>query len=149
VLAHFDVFLQFFDLAILELAFQLGLAVLALKLLHEERFEVVGLLTHGRVHSLVEIVLLLLQGASQVFDVFLFLLKVYVHLLGLGPQPRVFVPSNVVLDLQVAVHIPEFLFLCLSKNGCLIGLERTVLLRLELTVILSASVGWLCHLRHS
>lgn len=49
--AHFDVFLEFFNLAILELAFELGLSVLPLELLHEERLKIVGLLAHRWVHS--------------------------------------------------------------------------------------------------
>lgn len=47
----------------------------------------------------VDEVLLLLEGPCQILDIFLFLLKVNVHLLGLGPETSILIASYVILDL--------------------------------------------------
>ena len=49
--------------------------------------------------GVVDEVLLLLEGSCQVLNIFLFLLKVYVHLLGLSPETSILIASNVILDL--------------------------------------------------
>ena len=49
--------------------------------------------------SLADEVLLLLEGPRQVLYILLFLLKINVHLLGLGPETSILIASNVILDL--------------------------------------------------
>ena len=74
--AHFDVFLQLFDLLVLHLAVQFDFLILSFKLLDEERFDVVRSLTYvTAVSSTVRcsIVCLLLKLPCQVFNVFFFL----------------------------------------------------------------------------
>ena len=77
----------------------------------------------------VDEVLLLLEWPSQVLDIFLFLLKVDVHLLGLGPEASILIASNVILDLQVAIHVTNFLSFSGPEEGCLIGFGDIYLLK--------------------
>ena len=67
---------------------------------------------------------LLLECTGQIFYVFLLLYQVYVHCLRLRTKPCVFISCNIVLDLHVAIHIPEVLFLGLAEDGRLIGLHH-------------------------
>jgi hypothetical protein len=46
----------------------------------------------------------------------------------MGAHPGVFIPSDVVLNLQVTVHVPNFFPLNLLEDGCLVGLHNIVLL---------------------
>lgn len=69
-----------------------------------------------------EEVSLLLQRASHILNLLLLLLEVYVHLLGLGAQPGVLISRDVVLYLQITIHIADFFLLCLSEDGRLVRL---------------------------
>ena len=69
-----------------------------------------------------EEVSLLLQCASHIFNLLLLLLEVYVHLLGLGAQPGVLISRDVVLYLQITIHIADFFLLCLPEDGRLVRL---------------------------
>ena len=70
---------------------------------------------------------LMLQLSRQRFNVLLLLLQVDVHLLGLCAQSRILVPRYVVLDLQIPVHVTDFLLFGLPENRCLVRLERVAL----------------------
>ena len=72
---------------------------------------------------------LLLEGPCQVLYIFLLLLKVYIHLLGLGSKSRILIPSNVVLNLQVAVHVANFFAFSRPEEGCLISFGDIGLLK--------------------
>ena len=70
---------------------------------------------------------LLLQSPSQILNLLLLLLKIYVHLFGLGAESRVFIPSDVVLYLKIAVHIAYLFLLSLSKDRRLICLGNILI----------------------
>ena len=127
---HLDILLELLNLAILHLILKLHFSVLALELLYQERFQVVCLMaTDGAMASRVDEVGLLLERPCQVFYIFLLLLKVYVHLLGLGSKSSVLIASNVVLDLQVAVHVANFFAFSRPEEGCLISFGDIGLLK--------------------
>ena len=65
---------------------------------------------------------LLLKRASQILDLFLLLLKIDIHLLRLGAQSRILISSDVVLNLQISIHITDFLLLCLPEDWRLVRL---------------------------
>ena len=65
---------------------------------------------------------LLLQRAGQILNLLLLLLEVYVHLFGLGTQPGVLISRDVVLNLQITIHIADFFLLCLTEDGRLVRL---------------------------
>ena len=65
---------------------------------------------------------LLLQRAGQILNLLLLLLEVYVHLFGLGAQPGVLISRDVVLNLQITIHIADFFLLCLPEDGRLVRL---------------------------
>ena len=67
-------------------------------------------------------VYLLLKRASQILDLFLLLLKIDIHLLRLGAQSRILISSDVVLNLQISIHITDFLLLCLPEDRSLVRL---------------------------
>ena len=67
-------------------------------------------------------VYLLLKRASQILDLFLLLLKIDIHLLRLGAQSRILISSDVVLNLQISIHITDFLLLCLPEDWRLVRL---------------------------
>ena len=143
VLAHLYILLELFNLSVLHLRLQLNFSVLALQLLHKEGFQVVGFLAHRRVGPSVHVVGLMLQLPRQVFNFLFFLAQIDVHLLGLGAQASVLVASNIVLNLQVAIHVSHFLFLRLLKDGSLICLEDIrVLLLIEVVIVDSAAYSW-------
>jgi len=89
----------------------------------------------------VQVVLLLLQRARHVLNLLLLFLQVHIHLLGVGAHSGVFIPSDVILNLQVTVHVLNFFPLNLLKDGCLVGLHDIVLLlSCKLSVVYSALV---------
>lgn len=126
VLAHLHVPLQLFNLAILHLIFELHLPVLPFQLLNQERLQVISLLCNWRMAARMQKVDLLLQGSRQIFNLLLLLLQVDVHLLGLCSQPRVLVARDVVLYLQVAVHVADLLFLSLTEDRRLVRLLELI-----------------------
>ena len=123
MLAHFDVLLEVFDLSLFHLVLKLHLSILPFQLLDQKALQIVRLLTH-RCHSpSMHEVGLVLQLSRQCLNVFLLLLEIDIHLLGLGAQTSVFIPCDVVLDLQVAIHIANLLLLSLAENWGLVGLK--------------------------
>ena len=64
---------------------------------------------------------LLLERPRQILYIFLLLLKVDVHLLGLGPETSILITSNVILNLQVAIHVTNFLTFGGPEEGSLIS----------------------------
>ena len=123
MLAHLDVLLEVFDLSLFHLVLKLHLSILPFQLLHQEALQVIRLLTHRCHSSSMHEVSLVLQLPRQCLYVFLLLLEIDVHLLGLCAQTSVFIPRDVVLDLQVAIHIADFLLFSLAENWGLVGLE--------------------------
>ena len=123
---HLNVLLKLVDLPVLNLSVEFHLAVLPLELLDEERLYVVGLLADRESCASVSRceICLLLECAGQILDVLLLLHEVDVQLFGLRAEARVLIPRNVVLDLQVAIHISEVFLLSLAEDGCLIGLDH-------------------------
>ena len=122
--AHLDVLLELFDLLVLHLAIQLDLPVLAFELLDEEWLNVVRPLADGPSIRLLCIVRLLLKLARQVLNVLFFLHKVDVHLLCLCPQACVLVPRDIVLNLQVTIHVSKVFLLSLPEDGRLVRLDH-------------------------
>lgn len=119
---HFDVPLELLDLLVLHLAVELHLAILPLELLDEKGLNVIGFLPD--VLAVGSSVGLLLQRAGQVLDILFFLHLVNVHLLDLSPETRVLVSRDIVLHLQVPVHVPKILSFDLSENRSLISFEH-------------------------
>ena len=78
-------------------------------------------------NSCVQIILLLLQGSGQVLNIFFLLLKVHVHLLCLGSEPRILTLSDVILDLEVPIHVTHVLFLSGFEYGCLVGFQYVLM----------------------
>ena len=70
------------------------------------------------------IVHLLLELTSQIFDIFFLPLQVNVELFSLSAKARIFISRNVVLNLQVPVHIANLFFLYWLKNWCLVSLDH-------------------------
>ena len=123
-LAHLDVLLELFNLAVLHLAFELQLTVLALQLLHQERLKVVRFAAQWCLSASMHVIDLLLELASEVFDFFLFLLQVDVELLCLGAQARVLISGDIVLDLEISVHVSHLFLLCGLENWRLVSLDH-------------------------
>ena len=121
--AHFDVLLEILNLSLFHLILKLHLSILPFQLLHQKALQVIRLLTHRCHSSSMHEISLVLQLPRQRFDVFLLLLEIYIHLLGLCAQTSVFIPCDVVLDLQVAIHIANLLLLSLAENWGLVGLK--------------------------
>ena len=121
---HLDVFLELFDLLVLHLAIQFDLFVLALELLDEEWLNVVRPLADGPSIRLLCIVRLLLKLARQVLNVLFFLDKVDVHCFYLCSQACVLVPRDIVLNLQVTIHVSKVFLLSLPEDGCLVRLDH-------------------------
>ena len=71
---------------------------------------------------------LLLQSTSQIFNLFLFLLQIYIHLFGLCSQSRILISRDIILNLQIAVHIANFLLFSLSENGRLICFRNILII---------------------
>ena len=67
---------------------------------------------------------MLLECTCQILNILLLLNQVDVHLLGLRAKTSVFISRDVVLDLQVTIHIPKVFFLGLAEDGCLVGLHH-------------------------
>ena len=96
---------------------------------------------------------LLLQLSGQVLDVLLFLLQIDIHLLGLSAEACVLITRNVILDLEVAVHIANFLLLSWAEDWGLVCLQEVSLLgkvasRRCLVAIVDSStctLDWLGH----
>ena len=122
--AHLDVLLELFDLLVLHLAIQLDLPVLAFELLDEEWLNVVRPLADGPSIRLLCIVRLLLKLARQVLNVLFFLDKVDVHLFCLCPQACVLIPRDIVLNLQVTIHVSKVFLLSLPEDGRLVRLDH-------------------------
>ena len=122
--AHLDVLLKLFDLLVLHLAIQLDFPVLALELLNEEWLNVVRSLSDRPSIRLLCIVRLLLKLARQVLNVLFFLDEVDVHLLCLCPQACVLIPSDIVLNLQVTIHVSKVFLLSLPEDGRLVRLDH-------------------------
>ena len=147
MLAHLDVLLELFDLAVLRLALEFHLSILALQLLHKERLEVVGLLADRCVGSRVQVIRLLLKSARQVLDLFLLLLQVDVHLLDLGAEASVFIARDVVLNLYVPVQVPHLFFLSLPEDRRLVGFDD-VAAGVELAIVVGSAASPGCHLTY-
>ena len=122
--AHLDVLLELFDLLVLHLAIQLDFPILAFELLDEEWFNVIRPLADGPSIRLLCIVRLLLKLARQVLNVLFFLDEVDVHLLCLCPQACVLIPSDIVLNLQVTIHVSKVFLLSLPEDGRLVRLDH-------------------------
>ena len=122
--AHLDVLLELFDLLVLHLAIQLDFPVLALELLNEEWLNVVRSLSDRPSIRLLCIVRLLLKLARQVLNVLFFLDEVDVHLLCLCPQACVLIPRDIVLNLQVTIHVSKVFLLSLPEDGRLVRLDH-------------------------
>ena len=83
MLAHLNVLLKVLNLSLFHLVLELHLSILPFQLLHQKALEVIRLLTH-RCHSpSMHEVGLVLQLSRQCLDVFLLLLEIDIHLLGL------------------------------------------------------------------
>ena len=127
--AKFDALFELFDLFVLDLAITLDFFQLALKLLHQKRLDVVSLLADRSVISRsvtlrCRVIGLLLQLTSQIFNVLFLLDQVDVHLFGLGAESRVLVPRDIVLNLQVPIHVPKVFLFSLAEDRCLVGLHH-------------------------
>ena len=122
MLTHLDILLELFNLTILHLHLKFHLAVLTLQLLHQERLQVISLLSDRHLSTSMQKVGLLLQLSGQVLDVLLFLLQIDIHLLGLSAEACVLITSNVILNLQVAVHIANFLLFSWAEDWGLVSL---------------------------
>lgn len=134
--AHTDISLQFFDELVLLLDFNLHTSVLLLELQHQEALDVVVLLARRRKTTCLQVSRLLLQLLRQVLDLFFFAAEVEVHLLSAGPKTYVFVLRYVKLDLQVSVHILDFVpVIFLIKDLCLVDFLQYVLLRRLLELV--------------
>ena len=66
---------------------------------------------------------LLLKLASEIFNLFLLLFQLDVERFGLRPQARVLVSGDVVLDLEISVHVPDLFFLEGFENGRLVRFQ--------------------------
>ena len=139
VLAQLDILFQLLDLSLLRRIFELHLPILAFKLLDEERFQVVSLLRNWRVAPRMQKVHLLLQSPSQILNLFLLLLKIYVHLFGLGAESCVFIPRDIVLNLKIAVHIAYLFLFSLSEDRRLISLSNILIVYDTAVVELASS----------
>ena len=71
---------------------------------------------------------LLLQSTSQIFNLFLLFLQIYIHLFGLCSQSRILISRDIILYLQIAVHIANFFLFSLSENGRLISLSNILII---------------------
>ena len=94
---------------------------------------------------------LLLELASEVFNLFLFLLQIDVELLCLGAQARVLISGDIVLDLEISVHVSHLFLLCGLENWRLVSLDHIVLgNHVGRAVVIDATThttGWLLN-RH-
>ena len=135
VFAHLDISLQLFNLSILLFTLLLQIAVLFLQLLNQKWLKIVSFLAHWHSTTSWEIVCLLLKLSCQVFNIFLLLGQVYVHLGWSCAQSHILILGDVVLNFQISVHVFQFLTFLLFKYWCLICLANILLLiSLDLTL---------------
>ena len=124
-LTHLDVLFKLFNLAILHRALKFELAILALQLLDQERLKIVCLAAgKWRLTTAVHVIDLLLELAGQVLYVLLLPLQVDIRLFGLCAQTCIFVPSNIVLNLEVPVHVADLFFLNGFENRLLVSFDH-------------------------
>ena len=122
--AHFDVLLELFDLLVLHLAIQLDFLVLALELLYEEWLNVVCSLADYSSIRLLGKVRLLLKLACQVLNILFFLDEIDVHLFCLCTKACVLISRDIVLNLQVTIHVSKVFLLSLPEDGRLVCLDH-------------------------
>ena len=91
------------------------------------------------------IVHLLLELTSQILDIFFLPLQVDVQLFSLSAKARVFISRNVVLNLQVPVHIPNLFFLYWLENRCLVSLNHISVVIHALVYATTSSRCWCSH----
>ena len=70
---------------------------------------------------------LLLKLSSEILDLFLLLLQVDIELLCLSTQARVLISCDIVLDLEVSVHISHLFLLSGLEDRRLVSLNHIVL----------------------
>lgn len=78
---------------------------------------------------------LLLQLARQILNILLLPLHVDVRLFALCPQAGVFVPSDIVLDLKISVHVAYFFFFYRSENWSLVCFDYVCSVHRRLVVL--------------
>ena len=64
---------------------------------------------------------LVLKLSCQSLDVLLLFLHVHIHLLGLCAQSSVLISSDIILDLEVSIHVTDFFFFDRFEDGRLVG----------------------------